>query len=276
MRELILNLSASLPLRKAVKTLGILKFTNFCLRCVPVKKTLPGSGVRFRARRVESLALSAEMFDRDSLYKNSALPAGISSYVDLGCNVGYFTCWLVSQLRNRELRGVMIDANAEAVEDARWHAKENKLQNVHVFHGLAGVKGNASGQADFYLHTSNVCSSATPPADESAQHPESWKKMSMPCVNVEKEWSRLFGDLPCDLLKVDIEGAELDFFKNEPAFLKRVQIVLVEWHKWQVSLPEIETFLTSQGFQLKTVLAEEPLAGTAIFYRQPLDPRLQQ
>jgi FkbM family methyltransferase len=256
-------------LRKAVKALGILRLTNFFLHCFPAVKRLPGTGIRYRARRVESLSLSVEMFERDTLYKISSLPADIRSFVDLGCNVGYFTCWLADRLKNRQLNGLLIDANTEAVEDARWHAKENGFQNIHVFHGLAGVKGNASGQADFYLHTCNVCSSATPPADERAQHPEAWKKISMPCINVEQEWNRSFGDLPCDLLKVDIEGAELDFFNHEIPFLARVRCILVEWHKWKVSLPEIETFLAQHGFQLSSVLADESTAGTAIFSRKP-------
>lgn len=269
MRGLILDLSTSPLLRKAVKALGILRLTNFFLRCFPAVKQLPATGIRYRARRVESLALSAEMFERDTLYKKDSLPSDIRSFVDLGCNVGYFTCWLADRLKNRDLNGLMIDANAEAIEDARWHAKKNDFKNIHVFHGLAGVTGNESGQADFYLHTSNVCSSATPPAEESAQHPEAWKKISMPCVNVEKEWSRIFGDLPCDLLKVDIEGAEMDFFNNELPFLGRVKCILIEWHKWKVSLQEVEKFLASHGFQLNSVIADEPLAGTAIFSRKP-------
>jgi hypothetical protein len=41
------------------------------LRRFPVVKTLPGSGMRYRARRVESLALSVEMFDKGTLYSTS-------------------------------------------------------------------------------------------------------------------------------------------------------------------------------------------------------------
>jgi FkbM family methyltransferase len=266
MRKLILKLTASTTLRKLVKSLGILAFANWCLHCFPIVKTLPGGNIRYRARRIESLALSVEMFDNETVYKSSSLPANITSFADLGCNVGYFTCWLANHMNNRELKGLMVDANSEAIEDARWHAETNKLSHVHALHGLVGIKENEGGQGVFYLHSSNVCSSATPP-DDSLSESHAWKKMQIPCISVEKNWLEFFGDIPCDLLKIDVEGAEIEFFANETKFLKRVKSILVEWHKWKVSLAEVEKYLSSQDFHLQSVLADEPTAGTAIFSR---------
>jgi FkbM family methyltransferase len=268
MRKLILYLTGSTALRKAVKFIGLYSFANWCLRCFPAVKNLSGTNIRYRARRVESLALSVEMFDQQSVYNKSSLPENIRSFVDLGCNVGYFTCWLSGHLHNSQLKGLMVDANAEAIEDARWHVATNQLRDVHVFHGLAGAKETESGRAGFYMHTSNVCSSATPP-DASLAAADAWKLIQVPCINVEKNWLKFFGDEPCDLLKIDIEGAEMDFFSSETGFLRRVGTILVEWHKWRVSLSEVEKFLSSQGFFLKSVLHDEPTAGTAIFSRKP-------
>jgi hypothetical protein len=112
-----------------------------------------------------------------------------------------------------------------------------------------------------------VCSSATPP-DDSLDEANTWTKLQMPCINLEQNWSKLFGDEPCDLLKIDIEGAEMNFFSNETNFLNRVRVILIEWHKWKVSLAGIEKFLSSRDFYLKSVLADEPTAGTAIFFRK--------
>jgi FkbM family methyltransferase len=267
MRKLILYLTGLTALRKIVKFLGIYSFANWCLRRFPVVKKLPGSNIRYRARRVESLALSVEMFDKETLYNTADLPENIRSFADLGCNVGYFTCWLIHRLNNTQLKGLMVDANAEAIEDAQWHVATNKLSNVHVLHGLAGIKGNEAGQATFYMHTSNVCSSATPP-DASLAETNLWTKVQMPCIDVEENWHRFFGDEPCDLLKIDIEGGELDFFRNETKFLRRVRTILIEWHKWKASLPEIEKLLSNQNFFIKSVLYEEATAGTAVFFRK--------
>lgn len=56
-------------------------------------------------------------------------------------------------------------------------------------------------------------------------------------------------------------------FRNEAVFLSRVQTIILEWHKWRVSLDELKSYLGSQGFTLKTVLHEDEGLGTAIFAR---------
>jgi hypothetical protein len=89
----------------------------------------------------------------------------------------------------------------------------------------------------------------------------------VPCVNLEENWQLYFGNTPCDLLKIDIEGSEMDFFRNEPLFLKRARAILIEWHKWRVTFAEIETFLAEQSFVLKKILHEGGGLGTALFVR---------
>lgn len=266
MRKLILWLTGSETLRKTVKLLRLHVLANWWLHCFPVVKILPASGIRYRARRVESLGLSAEMFDKDELYSLADLPADIRTFADLGCNVGYFTCWLCDHLNNRKIKGLMVDANAEAVEDALWHVNANRLNDVHVLHGLVGVDSK-SGQADFFLHTSNVCSTAAP-TNESLKKSNTWTRVQVPCVNLQENWRSRFGDISCDLLKVDIEGSEMDFFRNEPAFLQRTKAILLEWHKWRVTLPEITTFLSHRDFVLGKVLQEGDGLGTALFIRK--------
>jgi FkbM family methyltransferase len=265
MRELIFRLAGSEMLRKTVKFLRLHLLVNWWLSYFPVVKTLPASGVRYRARRVESLSLSMEMFDKDELYSTSDLPAEIRTFADLGCNVGYFTCWLCDRMNSRQMQGLMVDANTEAVEDAMWHVKANHLANVHVLHGLVGTE-NKRGQASFFLHASNVCSTATPP-DTALNTANTWKRVQVPCVNLEENWQLYFGDMPCDLLKVDIEGSEMDFFHNEPVFLKRARAILIEWHKWRVTFAEVEAFLSQQGFALKKILHDSDGLGTALFVR---------
>ena len=266
MRKLILYLAGSATLRKMVKTLRLHLLANWWLRNFPVVKTLPESGIRYRARRLESLGLSVEMFDNDTLYPAASLPADIRTFADLGCNVGYFTCWLCQLVKGTQLKGLMVDANAEAVEDARWHAEVNGLRDVHVLHGLLGC-GAENESASFFLHASSVCSTTAPP-DAASSTTATWTEVKVPCVHVGEHWRKHFGREPCDLLKVDIEGSEMDFFRNETDFLQQVQTIVVEWHKAQVSLDEIEAFLSLQGFSLKTILDENRWLGTAVFSRK--------
>jgi FkbM family methyltransferase len=266
MRKLTLKLSRSTIVRKTVKFLRLHLLANWWLHHFPVVKTLPGSGICYRARRVESLGLSVEMLDEGTLYPTSNMLDGIRTFADLGCNVGYFTCWLCHQLKSTQLKGLMVDAHADAIEDARWHVATNNLRNVHVLHGLVGTRGKG-GQASFFVHASSVVSTATPP-DISSSEANTWTQIQVPCISIEENWRKHFSDEPCDLLKIDIEGSEMDFFRNETSFLQRVQTILIEWHKWRVSLGEIEKFLSEQGFSLKLILHEDAEVGTAIFSRR--------
>jgi FkbM family methyltransferase len=265
MRKFILKLTSSSAIRKTVRFLHLHLLANWWLNLFPSVKVLPKSGVRYRARRVESLALSVEMFDKESLYGLADLPENLHSFADLGCNVGYFSCWLVNSLNDRQLKGLMVDANKDCVEDAQWHVTANNMRNVHALFGLAGTNGGA-GNATFFVHTAaNMCSTTTPP-EASAGDSDTWKKMEAPCLNMEENWLRLVGDIPCDLLKLDIEGSEMDFIRNEPKFLGRTRTIFIEWHKWQgVTLDAVKKLLAPSGFSLKRILQEDDVAGTAVF-----------
>jgi FkbM family methyltransferase len=266
MRNLIFKLTGSSIIRKTVKALRLHLLANQWLRWFPVVKTLPESGIRYRARRVESLGLSSEMFDCGELYSSSCLPEGMQTFADLGCNAGYFTCWLCDRLKTSDLKGIMVDANVDAVEDARWHVSTNRLTNVRVLEGIVGADPG-SDKASFYVHISNVCSTTSPPAGVELDT-NTWTRIQAPCVKVEDNWTKFFGDIPCDLLKIDVEGSEMDFFRNEAVFLKRVRMILVEWHKWRVNRAQLEVFLGNNGFSLKTILHEHESLGTAVFWRK--------
>jgi len=217
MRELILRLAGSDTLRKTVKYFRLHLLANWWLHRFPVVKTLPGSGIRYRARRVESLGLSVEMFDKGTLYSAANTLDGIRTFADLGCNVGYFTCWLCHQLKSTQLKGLIVDANADAVEDARWHVATNNLRNVQVLRGLVGTRGSG-GQASFFVHASNVVSTATPP-DVSLSEANTWTQIQVPCISVEENWSKHFGDEPFDFRR--------DFF-NRRAFLPQHRMAVFD------------------------------------------------
>lgn len=265
MRKLILTLSNIPPVRKFVRILNLHGLGNRWLRHFPVVKKLPDSGIRYRARRLDSLALSVEMFDDSCLYPRAELSGPIHTFADLGCNVGYFMCWLCRETKTTGLKGILLDANEDVLEDAQWHAEVNGLKDVHVVHGLVG-QGDSGQEADFFLHPSYTFSSANPSAE--AISGSTWTRKKVPCISVEKNWKKHFGDLRCDLLKVDIEGAELSFFETEIVFLQRVQTIIVEWHKAQVTFDQIKSFLTAQGFGLKKITEDKLEVGTAIFSRQ--------
>src|SRR5258705_6809868 len=227
MRHLISNLSRSAFLRRSVQLLRLHKLANAWLRAFPLVKRLPGSGVKYRATRVESIPLAVEIFEKGNLYDASLLPKDFSTFADLGCNVGYFTCWLAHLATGRTLRGLMLDANPEAVQEAQWHAQANAMTEVYGLHGIVG-EGRLGDFAEFYLYESNICSTCHLPDLEKLNLKGKWEKIRVPCVSLEVHWQRHFGDARCHVLKVDIEGSEMNFLKAEQGFLKRCDSILVE------------------------------------------------
>lgn len=266
MRKFISWLSRSAFIRRFVQVLRLHRLANAWLLRFPLVKQLPGSGIRYRATRVESIPLAQEMFDKGALYDASLLPKGFTTFADLGCNVGYFTCWLAHLAAGRNLKGLMLDANPYAVADAQWHAEANDMTEVFGVHGIVGA-GARGGSADFYLYESNICSMSEVPDAAKTGLKGEWEKISVPHVTIEDEWRKRFGDTRCHVLKVDVEGAEMNFLRAEELFLVRVDSVIIEWHKWRVGLDEIRQFLEAHGLRYVKTIEENEQMGTAVFAR---------
>lgn len=266
MRQLLTKLSRSAAVRRSVQQLRLHRVGNWWLRQHPMVRQLPESGIRYRATRLESIPLGVEMFDKGNLYEAGLLPRDFTTFVDLGCNVGYFTCWLAHLARGRTLRGLMLDANPEAVEEARWHAQANAMPEVYAIHGIAG-EGVPGEFAEFFLYESNICSTSHLPDTARMQLKGHWERIRVPCLRVEDYWRKHLADARCHVLKVDIEGSELNFLKAEEAFLQRCDSILIEWHKWTVQLDALLEFLEPRGFAYVKTIEESDQMGTAAFRR---------
>jgi hypothetical protein len=117
---------------------------------------------------------------------------------------------------------------------------------VHVRH--AAVSG-ADGPVTFFLAPDTMGSSMSTGGPES--------------VTVDGlSLDTLIGDLPVDLLKVDIEGAEWDVLRSYSR-LDSVATIVGEWHADAAPVAEKEFFSLFGGFEL--VELEHGPAGRAGF-----------
>lgn len=263
MRQLTVLVSRSTFARRMAIGLGLHKIGNFWLRRFPSVKQLPG-GIKYRASRLESIPLAAEMFSEKGLYNADLLPKDFTTFADLGCNVGYFTCWLAHLAQPRKLRGIAIDANAEALKDVQWHVEANGMTEVFPAHGIVGERSE-SGFTEFYVYESNICS--TRYSSEMKDLKGKWETIRVPCINVEEQWNKHFGGARCNVLKIDIEGSELKFLENETSFLNRCDCVFVEWHKWAVQFDKLKSIMDQNAFRYCKILEENDQMGTAFFRR---------
>jgi FkbM family methyltransferase len=157
------------------------------------------------------------------------------------------------------------------VAEATWHLKRNGLSDFAVVHGAVGLPPDQS-MTRFHLHPSSSASSVLPyQPGKQVSAKGRITDVSVPAISVASEWARLFGITAVDLLKVDIEGKELDFVMYESSFLRRrVKKIVIEWHKWVVSLARLDEQLASIRFVRKGVYDENELAGLAIY--ENVDP----
>jgi FkbM family methyltransferase len=265
MNSTIVSVSRSNLLRRTFRGLRLHRVYNSWLDRFPRTRTLPKSGTVYRARRTESVSLALEILEGGSSYDPSLLPPNYTTFADLGCNVGYFACWLAENASGRQIRGLMVDANPEVVEESRWHAKTNGWKDVHVLEGLVGT-GEAKGTAEFYVYDANTCSTAQL-GEAQLRDQHKFKKITVPIISFGEEWRNKMGNSRCNLLKIDIEGSELAFLQAETEFLKVVDVIFVEWHIYRVSFEQLKSFLEEHGFRFDRLIEEEGLNGTGCFRR---------
>jgi FkbM family methyltransferase len=189
----------------------------------------------------------------------------IETFVDLGCNAGWFALWLAARQPDSRILGLMVDAHPRMVVEASWHVRRNGLDCV-VVHGAVGMPPG-QGSVRFHVHPSSSASSVLP-YEPGRQLPVkgSIAEINVPAISVGSEWRSKFRERTVDLMKIDIEGKELDFVTYEAMFLQRhVRRTIVEWHKWCVSLPQLGSKLASIGFELRGVYNERETAGIALY-----------
>lgn len=248
-----------------VKHLRINRAVDAYLAVFPIKRRTP-SGLAYRIETVPSLVVANEIFTTDVYAKPVALIQP-KTFVDLGCNVGYFPLLVAEVMRSRSIKGLCIEPNPHLHPRIESHLRANDLGDVHALKGV--VAGDDAGpEADFFLNPSDIASSLTGEFNPLVPVGGQVRKIRVPVIDLAQEWGRHFGDERIDLLKIDIEGAEIAFLKAHSAFLKRVDALLIEWHSWVTTLEEVSSVLGSSGFALDSVGHVDENAGTALFRRE--------
>ena len=85
--------------------------------------------------------------------------------------------------------------------------------------------------------------------------------VDVPVIDLEKLWLESVGDVPCDLCKMDIEGAELGVLHHESVFLARVRRCVLEWHDPPASRDAVSDLLQKEGFTDITVICQGEKSG---------------
>ncbi len=267
-KNTLLNRLVGVPiLHKAVRLLRVQKVVATALGIRPITRRLKKTGCEYRVRFLESMLMADEIFKRE-IYRAAFDGREIRTFVDIGANVGYFTLYAAELTGRKDLMALAVDADAKMADEVRWHVSKNGLSGTRVKTGVAGYPPGVT-EATFFVNPSNVASSAQPILNPDIPMKGESKAVTVPAVDVTAEWKAMAGDKRIDLLKVDVEGFELDLIRNSTELLALTDRLVLEWHKWVTSLDEVDALLGARGLTRREVITEDMHAGVAVYDRQP-------
>lgn len=172
--------------------------------------------------------------------------------VDLGSNVGFFTLRVVDQLRQQRIgsEGLTITAvegNSSCIDEFQTRVLvENALsENVRLLHGVVGER---TGVATLYEPDAHY--------GRNTMFKGKGQSGAQVCYI---DLNPLFTlNAQIDLLKCDIEGAELLFIQNYPEILRKVRVAVFEFHDDMCDTQQCRRLLNEYGFTHQAVFRENP------------------
>ena len=167
--------------------------------------------------------------------------------VDLGANVGFFTLRVFDRLRASGLTDAAcvvtaIDAHPEVLQvlRSRVHDDNSLGERVQI---VAGLVGQPTGERRFYR-------SADSPGESSVARPTGDSGIAIGFVDL----ARLFQSVPViDLLKCDVEGAELSVIEHYPALLAKTRVAVFEIHHDLCPVDRCRELLRAAGLTAETI-----------------------
>lgn len=211
------------------------------------------STVQVRLGTSDARVLQQVFIDRE--YDSAELPATASTVVDLGANVGFAAVFFALRYPNCRLLAVEPEASnfvALVANTANFGARITRLQAAAwTRDGTINLRAD-DDQGVFLDHWGVQVSETTAPGG-----------LTTPCLRLVTMFDRMRFD-EVDILKIDIEGAELELFsEGADAWLPRVHLIIIETH---------DRFRPGSDQAVRQALAtrfeERPSCGENLFFRR--------
>ena len=152
---------------------------------------------------------------------------------DCGANIGTSVIYFKNLYSNSKIK--VFEANPEIAEILLQNIKKNNITEVEIIKKAVWIDNNG---VDFNLNSADSSSIFTP-----------GKKTRVESVRlkdlIDKEGS-------IDLLKMDIEGAEVDVIKDCDNSIKKIDNIIIEYHSFvnrKQQLDELLKILSNNGFR---------------------------
>jgi FkbM family methyltransferase len=193
--------------------------TKICLLSSEWYEFQPGLWMQLNVRDlIQQTILLEGMWDPTlTRFINSTLKPG-DVFIDVGAHVGYFT--LLAGRRVGPLGTVLsIEPNPVALEELRLNVERSHLGNVLLAHTACG---DSYDPVRLYLHTESNSSMAS----LSAANATSGATVDVACTRLD-DLCQERGVARVQLVKIDVEGAELSVLRGMERILREMRPVIV-------------------------------------------------
>lgn len=172
--------------------------------------------------------------------------------IDLGANIGLATLFLSAHYRHCRFLAVEPNPPTFALLERnlapRLQSGQGKLLRAAVWSAPAALAGNPAAGQQHYSRFETITS-----AEGGIQ--------GLPMAAILDE----SGFDTVDLLKIDIEGAEIELFHGDLSWLPRIQAMAIEFHNDTRRQSAFDDIMRRHGFQIfddnpHTVIAARPTA----------------
>lgn len=176
-------------------------------------------------------------------------PRDSLTVLDLGANVGYFTLRVVDLMRQKSmtcrLNVTMVEGSATVFDSLETRMRSHNMPEVsmQMVQGLVGLRTGSAGLRESAVHVKNTIMTEKNRNDRMTEFVD-----LTPLIE---------GIQNIDLLKCDIEGAELLFLETYENLLGKVRSAVFEFHHDMCDTNRCRDILNRNGFQ-ETVLRSTP------------------
>lgn len=142
-------------------------------------------------------------------------------WLDIGCHAGFFSLFLIwwkLAAGNHDYQGLLVDADPRVASSVNKLIVSNSLSSrLRFVHGAIGP-----------LDTNSIVFALGTVMDSKISDGGAPSTVAVPVVSSEQISSAF--PPPYDLVKVDIEGAEVHFLEAYQSLLQQTEFLLLEWH----------------------------------------------
>jgi FkbM family methyltransferase len=170
-----------------------------------------------------------------------------SVIIDIGANIGLYTCAYLQHYKNKKIKTYAIEAFASNYRELVQNVTLNNFTSVQLFNLAVGDhEGELAMYAESEDYVGNLAGeNVLNDKDKSRLEGEKQKKFVTPMVTLD-QWAQNNNIQRCDFIKIDIEGAEYFAFLGGRNFIRRTRpVIQAEFNKYWLKNANVtaQTFL---------------------------------